>query len=246
LLEDWPLPLPSFLSEQVETDIYKVTAALDALRKKTEDSKNLNVEVPGIAKLKAQIDGATQSATNLYKETQKLFSEKPADPLDGLDSTAAKTARAYDEVSKALQAASEAPNTDAAAQQVERAAAAINSLKASGEVAGVTIDDLRNTLKSVFDDTDAGQVSVVPIFDVDQGAIVGYTDEVTQKMQAQFNAKMLGIKPSLDLAAFSADVQTMESIFSAAADRMRAQSQSILAAAGIDNTSAEVAKRGSE
>jgi len=218
-------PLSLIQADEVNAEIFRVTAQLDDLRIKADQAGDALQDIPtsGVARIRQQLEAATGAAANLYGETQKLFQEKPKDPLDGLDSTAGKVSRAYSLVGDALSSVRVDPDSEEAAQNIEAAAAAINQLKAAGDVTDDTINRLKNTLATAFDQQlDDQSLKIIP--SIDDNGIPSFTNEATQKLQAAMQEQQIIVPVGADTSAAEQALDALEQKAVAIAASLRARS----------------------
>jgi len=195
--------------------------------------------VSGMQKLRAAIETATTSAKGLYTETAKLFQKKKVDPFEGLDSGAAKTLKTYRLIGDAVSNLRVDPGSDKTAESVERAAQAINKLKANGEAAEVTLESMKRTLGDAIQQPAEGgnqELKIVP--QIDENGAIGFADEATVKLQKSLEGK--AIKISVD-----ADTSAAESKLDALEKRAKQLGITVSRSAEMFNIKDELLKRGS-
>jgi len=184
--------------EQYQAAIARQLETIKALQQSIGEIPT-DAPVAGMQKLREAIETATGAAKGLYSETAKLFKKKETDPFDGLESSAAQTLKTYRLIGDAISNLRVDPGSDKTAESVERAAQAINKLKANGEAAEVTLESMKKTLGDALQQPAEGvnqELKIVP--QIDENGAIGFADEATVKLQQSLDGKNIIVKVSAD------------------------------------------------
>jgi hypothetical protein len=173
------------------------------IRELKGEMDNLPDAIPTTAmdQLRQRINATKNATADLYAETIKLFEQQDASPFEGLESEAAKVSKAYRLIGDAVSASRVDPGGEDTLAKTEQAAAAINELKAAGETADLTLESMKQTLATVFDEQAKGgsDINIVPT--IDENGVRGFTDKATQDLQAAMAGQSIVIAVDADTSA---------------------------------------------